>query len=45
MLVNHTADYFVYGTFDPWDLVAISVGTLAAYLVIEKTMRQEFRYE
>lgn len=37
MLVNHTADYFVYGTFDPWDLVTISVGALTAYLVIEKT--------
>ena len=44
-IVNHTVDYFVYGTFDPWDLVAITVGVLAAYLVIEKTKRQEFCYE
>ena len=45
ILVNHTADYFVYGTFDPGDLIAISMGALTAYLVIEKTKRQESCYE
>lgn len=44
-IVNYTVDYFVYGTFDPWDLLAITVGGLAAYLVIEKCRRQEFQHE
>jgi hypothetical protein len=35
-IINHTVDYFLYGTFDPWDLVAISIGTLTTYLIIEK---------
>jgi hypothetical protein len=38
-------EYFLYGTFDPWDLVAISMGALTAYFIIEKTKRQESCYE
>ena len=44
-IVNYTVDYFLYGTFDPWDLLAITIGVLAAYLVIEQTKRQEHQYE
>ena len=44
-IINHTVDYFLYGTFDPWDLVAISMGALTAYLIIEKTKRQQPCYE
>ncbi len=44
-IINHTVDYFLYGTFDPWDLVAISMGALTAYLIIEKTKRREPCYE
>lgn len=44
-IVNYTVDYFVHGTFDPWDLLAITLGVVAAYLVIEKTKQQEQQYE
>lgn len=36
-ILDHTASYFLHGTFDPWDLVAIALGTLAAYAVIKRT--------
>ena len=33
-ILDHTADYFLHGTFDPGDLVAIVLGTLVAYVTI-----------
>lgn len=44
-IIVYTANYFVSGTFDPWDLVAICLGALTAYVVIKKTQQQEFCHE
>lgn len=35
-ILSRTANYFLQGTFDPWDFVAIALGTLAAYAVIKR---------
>jgi len=39
-VLDRTASYFVYGTFDPLDILAIALGALAAYLVIQNTARR-----
>ncbi len=39
-VLDRTAGYFVYGTFDPVDLLSVAFGALAAYLVIQQTRRQ-----
>lgn len=31
---DRTASYFLHGTFDPWDVVTMVLGTLAAYLTL-----------
>jgi hypothetical protein len=33
-VLDNTASYFVHGTFDPWDLVAIALGTVSAYVTV-----------
>jgi len=33
-ILDHTANYFLHGTFDPGDLLAIALGTLVAYFSI-----------
>ncbi len=38
-VLDRTSGYFVYGTFDPLDLVSAALATLAAYLVIRRTQR------
>lgn len=44
-LLAKTVDYFRYGTFDPGDLLAIVLGALAAYVVIQQTQRQARPYD
>ncbi len=39
-ILDKTDSYFLQGTFDPWDLMAIAMGALAAYVAIQKTERQ-----
>ena len=34
LFLENTADYFLMGTFDVFDLFSIAIGTLAAYLTI-----------
>ncbi len=38
-VLDRTASYFLHGTFDPLDMLAIASGALAAYLVIQNTTR------
>ncbi len=38
-ILNKTDSYFLHGTFDPFDLLAIASGALAAYVVIQGTTR------
>ncbi len=38
-ILNKTDSYFLYGTLDPLDLLAIALGALAAYVVIQRTAR------
>jgi hypothetical protein len=38
-LLDNTTAYFRFGTFDPLDLAAITVGALAAWLTIELSQR------
>ena len=40
-ILDNTANYFLRGTFDPGDLVAIAVGTLMAYLTIGAIRQKE----
>ncbi len=40
-ILDHTANYFLYGTFDPGDLVAITLGAVSAYLTIGVIRRGE----
>ena len=44
-VLDRTAGYFVYGTFDPLDLVAAALAAWAAYLVIRRTQRQGLSHE
>ncbi len=39
-VLDRTPSYFLYGTFDPLDLVSAALAALAAYLVIRGTQRQ-----
>jgi hypothetical protein len=39
-ILGRTAGYFLNGTFDPWDLVAIFAGTLAAYATLTLITRR-----
>lgn len=38
-VLDRTASYFLHGTFDSWDLMAIALGVLAAYALIKRTER------
>ncbi len=38
-LLENWADYFLHGTFDPFDLLAIAAGGIAAYLTAEAITR------
>jgi hypothetical protein len=40
-ILDNTGNYFLHGTFDPWDLVAILVGSIVAYLTIGLVRRRE----
>lgn len=40
-ILENTGNYFLHGTFDPWDLAAILLGTLVAYLTIGRVRRRE----
>ncbi len=40
-ILEQTEGYFVYGTFDPVDMLSIALGAMAAYLVIQKTQYAE----
>ena len=44
-ILNKTDSYFLYGTFDPFDLLAIVSGALAAYVVIQGTARWRVSHE
>lgn len=33
-ILDHTTSYFLHGTFDPWDVVTMVLGTLAAYFTL-----------
>ncbi len=44
-ILNKTEGYFLYGTFDPLDMLAIGFGALAAYLVIQRTARWRESHE
>ncbi len=43
-VLQKTDSYFLHGTFDPGDLLAIALGALAAYAVIHKSRRREVRH-
>ena len=36
--LKNTADYFLMGTFDVFDLISIAAGTVAAYLTVSFTL-------
>jgi len=40
-ILDNTASYFLHGTFDPGDLVAIALGTIVAYLTIRAKQAKE----
>ncbi len=44
-ILNKTDSYFLHGTFDPLDIVAIALGALTAYLVIQNTARRRVSHE
>ncbi len=44
-ILNKSANYFLHGTFDPLDMLAIALGALAAYLVIQNTTRGRVSHE
>ena len=39
-LLDHAANYFLHGTFDPLDLLAIALGTFAAYVTVSIARRE-----
>jgi len=41
--LENTRNYFLHGTFDPVDLVAIILGTATAYLILSNTMERRLR--
>ena len=45
LILNQTDSYFLDGTFDPLDLLAIALGALAAYVVIQRTARWRMSHE
>ena len=44
-ILDQTASYFLDGTFDPLDLLAIASGALAAYVVIQRSTRWRMSHE
>ncbi len=44
-ILNKSASYFLHGTFDPLDILAIASGALAAFLVIQNTARCRVSHE
>jgi len=38
-VLSQTRDYFIYGTFDSWDLLSIGIGAISAYVFIEWVRR------
>jgi len=44
-ILNQTGSYFLDGTFDPLDLLAIALGALAAYVVIQRTALWRMSHE
>ena len=45
LVLAQTTRYFHYGTFDPWDLLAIVLGALVAYRVVEQTQSRGISHE
>lgn len=43
-LLDHTAAYFLHGTFDPLDLAAAAMGAVMAYLILRRIHREEHPY-
>lgn len=43
-MLERSVGYFLHGTFDPWDLTAILVGTLAAYCTLTLISRRHARH-
>jgi hypothetical protein len=43
--LENTENYFLSGTFDYFDLTAITIGTIMAYFVLLTTRKREMRYE
>jgi hypothetical protein len=43
-VLENSANYFLYGTFDPLDLAAVVVGALAAWLTHRLAQNCEFRH-
>jgi len=39
-LLENTRNYFAYGTFDPFDLAAVAMGTLMAFWVLSITIER-----
>ncbi len=44
-ILNTTGSYFIYGTFDPLDMLALTLGVIAAYVVIQVTARWRISHE
>lgn len=40
-IVQITADYFTFGTFDPLDILSIAIGTVIAYLLARTLLQGE----
>lgn len=40
-ILDNTANYFLRGTFDPWDLIGTVLGTSVAYLTVGVIRRKE----
>jgi len=40
-VLQNTADYFTYGTFDPLDILSIGIGTVIAYPIARRLLQGE----
>jgi hypothetical protein len=41
-ILENTKGFFLRGTFDVYDLVAMAIGAAAAYVVLSVTMRRRY---
>ncbi len=42
-VLDNTANYVLYGTFDRWDLVAVGLGTVSAYVTVKRLRQRGWR--